>query len=197
MKQPSIWSRKVAKITNTKKVIADSFAKLMERTSLSKISIQSIVDECGLNRQTFYYHFKDILDLIEWIFCVDGFEKEQKGIAFWSWEKGLDGICAHLQKNSAYYLKIFHSNARMPMETIIRAKIFELLCGAVDLRCRPGSVSEKEQRMIADFYTCAVVGQLFQWIDGGMTARAEEFCAQIRLLMEGALDAAIQKYSLY
>ena len=52
----------------TKKALAVSLKKLLSKKELSKITISNITDECGVNRQTFYYHFKDIYDLLEWIY---------------------------------------------------------------------------------------------------------------------------------
>ena len=52
----------------TKNAIAAGFRTLMEKKSFEKITISDITDECGLNRQTFYYHFKDKYDLLNWIF---------------------------------------------------------------------------------------------------------------------------------
>ena len=49
----------------TKEMLAESLMKLLARRTLDKITIQDIVDDCGYNRQTFYYHFHDIYDLID------------------------------------------------------------------------------------------------------------------------------------
>ena len=50
----------------TKKVIADGFRYVMEKKSFDKITISDITDKCGLNRQTFYYHFQDKYELLNW-----------------------------------------------------------------------------------------------------------------------------------
>ncbi len=41
--------------------------KLLEKKTLDKITVKDITDDCGVNRQTFYYHFHDVYDLVEWI----------------------------------------------------------------------------------------------------------------------------------
>lgn len=51
-----------------KEQMAESLKKLMKQKSLQKITIQEIADDCGMNRYTFYYHFKDIYDLLSWVF---------------------------------------------------------------------------------------------------------------------------------
>ena len=59
----------------TKNALAASLKKLLSKKELSKITITNITEECGVNRQTFYYHFKDIYDLLEWIFTNEVIEE--------------------------------------------------------------------------------------------------------------------------
>ena len=73
----------------TEKALAASLKKLLEKKTLDKITVKDITDDCGVNRQTFYYHFHDVYDLVEWIFteeakkfmnsCVEGLEREHRG----------------------------------------------------------------------------------------------------------------------
>lgn len=50
---------------NTKKALADSLKDLLRTRPLSKVTIADITEGCGINRMTFYYHFRDIYDLVE------------------------------------------------------------------------------------------------------------------------------------
>ena len=52
---------------NVKEKIAETFLAMTARKSFDKITIKDLVQECGISRQAFYYHFQDILDVIEWI----------------------------------------------------------------------------------------------------------------------------------
>lgn len=52
----------------TKKALASSLKKILSKKEFNKITINDITEDCGVNRQTFYYHFKDIYDLLEWIY---------------------------------------------------------------------------------------------------------------------------------
>lgn len=51
---------------NTKRMLANTLIALMSKKSLSKITVSEIVKECQINRKTFYYHFEDIYELLEW-----------------------------------------------------------------------------------------------------------------------------------
>lgn len=54
-----------------KKAIRDSFIKLLNERPLSQITVRDIVDDCGVNRNTFYYYFQDISQLVETIINED------------------------------------------------------------------------------------------------------------------------------
>ena len=55
----------------TKQAFADALRKLLEQKPFAKISVSHICEECGMNRKSFYYHFKDKYDLVNWIFDTE------------------------------------------------------------------------------------------------------------------------------
>lgn len=72
----------------TKRAISASLKRLLLTKSLNKITIQDIADDCGINRQTFYYHFADIYDLAEWT-CIEDTDKVLKeNKTYDTWQSG-------------------------------------------------------------------------------------------------------------
>ena len=59
------------KVERTKLLFADTLRSMSREMPLKKISVQKLVDRCRLNRGTFYYHFRDISDLINWIYHTE------------------------------------------------------------------------------------------------------------------------------
>ena len=59
------WELKTMR-NQMKEIIADSFMELAKKKDIDKITVKNLVDDCGISRQSFYYHFQDILDVIEW-----------------------------------------------------------------------------------------------------------------------------------
>ena len=51
---------------NVKNLIAETFVKLSDEKNIDKITVKDIVEACGISRQAFYYHFQDLLEVIEW-----------------------------------------------------------------------------------------------------------------------------------
>lgn len=86
----------------TKNALAASMKKLMAQKPFAKISVGDICEACGMNRKSFYYHFKDKYDLVNWIFYVDfiGRIEWEKYDDEWSL---LDDLCRYFYAERAFY----------------------------------------------------------------------------------------------
>ena len=54
--------------SSTKEALGNALKKMLAVKPIDKITVKDLVEECGVNRQTFYYHFDDVYDLLEWVF---------------------------------------------------------------------------------------------------------------------------------
>ena len=90
----------------TKNALALALKKLMEERDFDQISVADICAECNLNRKSFYYHFKDKYDLVNWIFYTGFFEsidlKEHKD----NWGIFVE-ICEYLYSERLFYKAAF------------------------------------------------------------------------------------------
>ena len=85
----------------TKKAIAFTLKELLLEKPISKITINDITERCDINRQTFYYHFQDITDLIEWI-CVEDADKTLKDkSSYETWQDGFLAVFDLMKKDYA------------------------------------------------------------------------------------------------
>ena len=57
--------------SSTKEALGKALKKMLSVKPIDKITVKDLVEECGVNRQTFYYHFDDVYDLLEWVFEED------------------------------------------------------------------------------------------------------------------------------
>ena len=81
----------------TKRALADSLKKLLTKRSLDKITVKDIVEDCGVNRQTFYYHFHDIYDLMEWTFQNKAEELLNGTADYNDWRTGVRSLIEYLK----------------------------------------------------------------------------------------------------
>ena len=90
----------------TKIAIADSFRILAQSNSLSKITVQEIAKKAGVSRHTFYYHFRDIYALTEWIFESEGSQVIADYKKLNNWNEGLERACRYALDNRVLVIRI-------------------------------------------------------------------------------------------
>ena len=82
--------------------IAYALKELVEEKSLNRITIQDIADKCGISRQTFYYHFPNIIDLLEWILYTDAEKLMQGNKTYHTWQKGYLSVFKTIEKDKSF-----------------------------------------------------------------------------------------------
>lgn len=88
----------------TKKALAQSLKELGSTKILDKITVADITNHCGVNRQTFYYHFNDKYELLNWIYTEDLFKPLTKDLDFFNWGDKLVGLLKEPCKELNIYL---------------------------------------------------------------------------------------------
>lgn len=100
----------------TKQILEESLKKLLLKKPLDKITIQDLTSDCGISRMAFYYHFKDIYDLVEWS-CEEDASKALQGKSTYStWSEGLEQIFETVLANKPFILNVYHSVSREQIE---------------------------------------------------------------------------------
>ena len=87
----------------TKHLLAESLQELMVTTPLEKISVNDIVDHAGVGRNTFYYHFEDKYDLVNWYFQSGITQFLVERGAYTSWDSLLAAIRDYFLENKVFY----------------------------------------------------------------------------------------------
>ena len=88
----------------TKRAIEQSLKNLLLKKPLTKITINDLAEDCGINRMTFYYHFKDIYDLVEWVCLEDARRALEEKKTYDTWQQGLLQIFEAVQENKPFSL---------------------------------------------------------------------------------------------
>ena len=84
----------------TKRALEDSLKRLLLEKPLPKITISDLTEDCGVSRMTFYYHFQDIYDLVEWACEEDAARALAGNRTADTWETGLLNIYLAVRDNS-------------------------------------------------------------------------------------------------
>lgn len=154
----------------TKNALAVSMKKLMEKKPFSKISVGDICEDCGMNRKSFYYHFRDKYDLVNWIFYVDFIERMDWSSCRNEWDM-LEALCSHL-----YRERLFYQNA---LQVEGQNSFREYFCGMlrpVLMLLTQNLVEEGRKKEFYIAFLCeGVLGELVYWLREGSKITPEEF----------------------
>jgi probable dihydroxyacetone kinase regulator len=178
----------------TKIALANSLKKFLNHNTLDKITVKDIVEDCGVNRQTFYYHFQDIYDLVEWIFITEGMKALDGKNTSDSWQEGFLQVFNYVQENKPLVVNTFHSIGRDHLERFLYNEVYKMLIGVVNEQAEGLKVSEENKTFIADFYKYAFVGIMMDWIRNGMKEDPEDISDNINKLITGDIRRALLKY---
>jgi len=177
----------------TKRALEQSLKNLLLQKPLSKITISDIADDCGINRMTFYYHFKDIYDLIEWS-CEEDARKALEGKKTYdTWQQGLLQIFEAVQENKVFILNVYRSVSREQVENYLYRLTYQLLIGVVHEQAEGMSVREEDQDFIATVYKYAFVGLMLDWIKNDMKADPAVIVDRLAAVIHGNVAAALER----
>lgn len=179
----------------TKQVIAESFIELVEEKPIESITINDITNKCGLNRQTFYYHFADIYDLIEWILLESTVKVIGKNKTYKTWKEGYLDLYYFCLKHKKLIIYGYNSINRRQVEKFLYTVAFHLLMNVANELCLNIKIREEDKVYIVNFYKFAFVGILCEWIDSGMREEPKQIVAKLEKLISGDLKKDLVTFS--
>ncbi|AOT72053.1 TetR/AcrR family transcriptional regulator [Geosporobacter ferrireducens] len=178
----------------TKKALAASLKKLLEKTTLDKITVKDIANDCEVNRQTFYYHFQDVYALLEWIFLTEAAKVIANNKTYDTWQQGYLQAFLYVEQNKTLVVNAYHSIGREHLDRYLYSVAQKLLMDVVNEKAEGLHVAEEDKQFIADFYKYAFVGLMLEWIRTGMKERPEDIIDKLSKLITGDIHRALLKY---
>lgn len=184
-------NRGILMVQDTSEALKAALMQMMQEKPLDKITIADIAEIAGINRQTFYYHYHDIYEVVEEIFVSMGKEAFEDRHDFESWHEGLRCFLSDLQKEQTF---VEHCVKLIPAQEMaaILCPVFENAIEAVmrdtsaELILRP-----QDRQLIEDFYRYALIGVILEWIDKGMPDDISFLADRIYLLVKDGLIGAV------
>lgn len=180
----------------TKRALEASLKNLLLKKPLSKITINDITDDCGISRMTFYYHFKDIYDLVEWA-CIEDAKRALEGKkTYETWQQGLLRIFEAVLENKPFIVNVYHSVSREHVENYLYKVTYDLLIDVVNEKAAGTAVRDEDREFIADFYKYAFVGVMLNWVKNDMKEDPHKIVERMNAIMLGNVAGAIERLSV-
>ena len=178
----------------TKAALEASLKKLLLKKPLDKITINDLTTDCGISRMAFYYHFKDIYDLVDWSCLEDATQALQGKKTYETWQEGVLQIFEAVLENKPFIMNVYHSVSREQIETYLFHLTHDLLYGVVQEKAKGTGISEADQSFIADFYKYSFTGVMLDWIKDGMKVDYHVIAEKMHRTMEGNVVNSIRNF---
>ena len=159
----------------TKKALASALKDLMSRTPYAKISVSDICELCEMNRKSFYYHFKDKEDLVNWIFDVEFVTLSQTDPEIAPWES-IERIVEYFYENRTFYKKVLRIECQNSFSDHFRELCTPVLKERMKTVFKTSEVTDFQVNFIVDGIICA----LKRWLTGAECMPPEEFIEQLQ-----------------
>lgn len=169
----------------TKQAIIDVFVNLLDREPLDKITVQEIVTECRISRNTFYYHFGDIYAVLDALVQRDISVLRQRRREGASWEENMSRAIEYILENRRRISHIYRSLNHEMLERLFRQAKEELFSEYVRGEAQGLAVSDEDLEAIVYFYQSAFVGGILDWMRRGMKDDPNVWLKRIHRLMKG------------
>ena len=180
----------------TKRALVASLKDLLAEKPLDKITVTDLTEHCGVNRMTFYYHFKDIYDLVEWA-CIESATRALAGQKTYdTWQQGFLQIFEAVRDNKPFIMNVYHCVHREQVEKYLEPLVDSLLMGVIEEESRNITVRQEDKAFIAQVYAYIFIGLMLDWIKDDMREDPEEIVSRLATLIKGSVAAALARFQV-
>ena len=178
----------------TKRALEQSLKNLLLKKPLNKITVADIADDCGINRMTFYYHFKDIYDLVEWSCLEDAKRALDEKKTYYTWQQGLLQIFEAVQENKPFIMNVYRCVHAEQVEKYLQPLVDGLLIGVLEEESRGMTIRDEDKQFIAQVYSYIFIGLMLDWIKDNMREDPRQIVERLARLIKGSMAAAVARF---
>lgn len=177
----------------TKQAITASFIKLLNETPLDKLTVKQISEDCGINRNTFYYHYQDIFALLAEIFNDEAERIIEKYWDNLDWKGALIEGTGFAIENKRAIQHVFSSAYRSYFDRYLDKVVGEIMHQFVLRQAEGLKVKDSDMELVEKFYMHAFIGTVREWVENGMDTDVLESIRRLGEIFEGDIRSKLLK----
>lgn len=184
----------------TKRAFASSLKKMLAKKPLEKIRIIDITEYCGVNRQTFYYHFRDIYELMEWTLENDIREylsdksDFSEDFLIIEWKESIYYLYQFLYSRKRQILHAYDPVNKTYYENFLLKFITPIIDYRISLCTSASSVPKEKRVFVTKAYTWICLELILEWLEHGMPNEHKIQLDDYLTLVDGSLDTALERF---
>ncbi len=159
----------------TKNALANALKELMKEKGFDKVSVSEICERCGMNRKSFYYHFRDKYDLVNWIFYTDFLGRLSMANYKTDWDVMAD-VCDRFYEDRDFYLEAL----KIEGQNSFKDYVSETIRPIVAFFIKDVFQEKDEEEFFLTFVIDAFLNSIMRWLQNGMQIKPSEFISKLR-----------------
>ncbi len=182
---------------NTKKLFANTLKELLAEKPFDKITVSELTKRCGVNRQTFYYHFETIIDLYKWVL------QEEAGPLLlrissdpYQWKDAVLEILYYIKANASAVISALRSVENLQIRAFFVDYFRQAFRGLFDVICQDLDVDQDFKDFIANLLVTGAAGLAIQWLESGMKESPEQIAEWLGIYLEGNIRSTFERYAM-
>ena len=181
---------------NTKKLLGNTLKELMAEKPFDKITVSELTKRCGVNRQTFYYHFETIIDLFKWVLNEEaGPLLSEFTNSPYRWKEAIPGILYFIKANDQAVLSAMRSIENQQIRDFFIDYFRQIFSGLFDFICLDLDVDQDFKDFIANLLVTGAAGLAIQWLENGMKESPEQIAEWLGFYLEGNIRSTFERYA--
>ncbi|MCR1951162.1 MULTISPECIES: TetR/AcrR family transcriptional regulator C-terminal domain-containing protein [Clostridium] len=177
----------------TEMALANALKKLMNKHSINKITVKEVTDECGITRRTFYNHFNDTYELLEWIYEHEVIEELEQYYNLDGWKTAITIVLQYTIDNKKICLNTFNSLGRDHLEKFLYNIFYNALQGVTLDIIKDMDIDENIKNETIRFYTLAIVGEFILWLKDNLKEEPQCILDRIEIIMTGTISYVMMR----
>lgn len=176
-----------------KEEIVDVFCRELKATPMDKITVTDIIEKSGVSRNTFYYHFEDIFDLLRLVISREQQKLTESAFLLQSWQDVLKYLIRYARAHKKEIYHIFNAMPRERIEQYLFTTTKDILYQIVRLDAKGLDVSEDDIMNIASFYQYAIIGFFLRFLWGNMEMDTDAQIDKLSLVFDDNIHHVLEK----
>ena len=188
-----ISARSIRMTTLTKDAIKKSFMKLLNAKPVNKITVKEIVEDCGINRNSFYYHYDDIPSLVEEILNAQADAMVQISSKDTNIYDCILTAMDFALENKAAMMHLYNSASKDLFERYLNRVASYTVTEYFDVYFSDEQIDDDDKQSIIMYYKSLLVGFVIEWLSSGMKYDLKNQVKRLCQLFEGTTEIAVSR----
>lgn len=179
----------------TRREIKTRFMELLSEKNLDKITVKELAEVCGISRNTFYYHYHDIFEVLEEIFQCEIMKVVEAEKRYGSLKEAFLMATKFAQDNRTAMLHVHQSTKKTFFENYLIRVSDKIIKEYIYQQAECLEVDESDINLLTVFYKYGLLGILREWIDSGLQSGKGELIERMAFILDGNIRNSLTKIS--